>query len=132
MKMANRGSRDVAEGGRIMTPLDKPEIAGTLEFLEVTEIKERRRLIEKQQDTITDDQKILRLLQNEQQRFLQTLILSRGLSLSDDFNVDSDSGVILRTAIEAQHDASGNGSESPDVTDVPEAAQEELAIVAEG
>lgn len=84
--------------GTVRRPLEKPESVGTLTVPETQEIKERRRLIEEMAKAIVDKQKVLGLLRNEHTKFLQGLLSDRGLSLNDDYNVDSDSGLIYRTA----------------------------------
>lgn len=99
--MASNGRSPEAvatEMGSAREQLRQPETAAELTVAETSEIKERRRLIEKVTEDVSDRQKVLQLLRVEQQRFLQTLITSKGLSLADDFNIDAENGVVWRTA----------------------------------
>jgi hypothetical protein len=84
--------------GTAREQIQQPELAAELTVAETTEIKERKRLIEKESENLLDQQKVLQLLRIEQQRYLQSLITGKGLSLADDFNLDAEAGVIWRTA----------------------------------
>jgi hypothetical protein len=96
---AGNGTKAIPNAaGTIRQPLDKPEPVANLAYAEVSEIKERRRLIEKVATDIVDQQKVLGLLRNEQTKYLQGLLEQRGLPMQDDYNVDSEAGVIMRIA----------------------------------
>lgn len=108
------------EAGGLREQLRQPEVVADLSHPEVTEIKERRRLIEKHAEYVTDQQKILRLLQSEQTSFLQRVVTSKGLSLNDEYNLDTDAGVIIRTA---------KAVVAPEPVELPTEAEPELAAV---
>lgn len=93
------------ETGSFSEPLDPPEQAGTISVAEAAEIRERKRLIEAAQDRLkamqeeaSDLSKTIQLLRVENRAFLESLCRARGLSLQDGYNVESDTGVIWRTA----------------------------------
>lgn len=109
-----RTVRPMAKNGKSVTtreqmfrrPLPQPEQAGTIGVGEAAEIRERNRLIEQQQkavkakqDEANDAAKMLTLLRMESGSFLQSLCRERGLNLDDTYNVESESGIIWRTAI---------------------------------
>jgi hypothetical protein len=99
MTKASRSPRPVeTDMGSAREQLTQPELAAELTVAETTEIKERKRLIEQEAERLLDQQKILQLLRMEQQRYLQSLITGKGLSLADDFNLDAEAGVVWRTA----------------------------------
>lgn len=92
------GKDTASDSGSFRQTLDKPEAVASLSVAEASEIKERKRLIENEMLKFSDFQKIIALLRAEQTRYLQSLIQSKGLSLADDYNVDSDGGVIMLVA----------------------------------
>lgn len=84
--------------GTIRKPLERPEKAADLTHAQVTELKERRRLLESYETQANDIIKVVQLLRSEYQKTAQTLIEQSGLSRDDDYNIDTDGGVIWRTA----------------------------------
>lgn len=91
--------------GSVREPLRQPESAAQLTVSEASEIRERKRLIEDATTRAVDAGKIVQLLRNEHMQYLQTLVKSKGLDLSDEFNIDSDAGVVWRTARAATPEA---------------------------
>lgn len=94
----NGSKPEPSEVGFLRQPLDRPKKVADLSFAEVSEIKERRRLIEAKANEAMDLQKVVNLLRMEQVRFLQDVVTGHGLSLRDDHNIDSESGAIFLTA----------------------------------
>lgn len=132
----------MSQNGQVQTntagmkePLKQPEVAADLTVAEASEIKERKRLIDKQIDEVNDANKVLALLRIENQRFLQTLIANKNLPSGDDYNLDSEGGVILRTARAVALDPEPV-DDAPDVGPEPDTSKSKgkkaLAVVAEG
>lgn len=108
----NKGSKQMASrnAGVALDPqakikLDPPEQAGTISVAEAAEIRERTRLLEAQQKLLTEKQdevndiaKMATLLRMESMAYVKNLCQDRGLDLRDDYNVQSESGIIWRTA----------------------------------
>lgn len=95
--------------GIVRQPLKEPEQVGSISVAEAAEIRERRRLREKyeadmkvKQDEIQDIAKVLTILRLENESYLQKLLRERGLKMDDDYNVQSDTGVIWRTAVSVE------------------------------
>jgi hypothetical protein len=91
--------------GQARKPLAEPEQVGTISVAEAGEIRERKRLREKyeadlkaKQDELSDVAKVVTLLRVENEQFLQRLLRDRSLPLEDDYNVQSETGLIWRTA----------------------------------
>jgi hypothetical protein len=84
--------------GTVRKPLDKPQHAADLTVAQVTELKERRRLLERFENEANDAFKVVQLLRGEYQKTAMQLIESHGLDRNDDHNIDTDNGVIWRTA----------------------------------
>ena len=85
--------------------VDPPETAATITVAEAGEIRERKRLMERlgekvkaKQDELNDLVKIAQLMRIEHQQYLTSICRSYGLDLNDDYNVESESGVIWRTS----------------------------------
>ena len=84
--------------GYAREPLRQPEAAAQVSVAEAAEIKERKRLIDAASVAASDAQKVLQLLRNENLQFLQSLVKAKSLAPEDEYNVDSDAGIIWRTA----------------------------------
>lgn len=106
--MANNGrkaSDAPPDMGSARRPLAQPERVGSISVAEAGEIRERKRLREKyedelkaKQDELSDISKIVTLLRVENEQYLQRLLRERDLPLDDDYNVQSETGDIWRTA----------------------------------
>jgi len=91
--------------GMVREPLNPPEEVGSISVAEAAEIRERRRLSESiqaqvkaKQDELNDLMKIGTVIRTEHRSYLEGLCRARGLDTRDDYNIETESGVILRTA----------------------------------
>lgn len=108
----SKANEPTPDMGSARQPLAQPEQVGSISVAEAAEIRERRRLREKQeldvkdfetrllaeQTELDDKRKVLTLLRVEHEQFLQRLLRDRGLPMDDDYNINSESGLIFRTA----------------------------------
>jgi hypothetical protein len=77
--------------------LDRPEKVGDISVAEAAEIKALNKLIGQLSEDAQKAQYLLQLAQSQRSNFLAQLVTGRGLSLSDLYSVNDDSGQILRT-----------------------------------
>lgn len=87
-----------AELGTVRKQLDRPEKAADLTVAQVTELKERKRLVEQYEKEASDLVKVVQLLRSEYQKIAIQLIKDHNLNEGDDHNLDTENGVIWRTA----------------------------------
>jgi hypothetical protein len=94
-----------APQGTVRERVEPPEVVGDISVAEAQEIKERKRLIEaavdkfkEGQDRLNDEAKVITLLRSENRMFLEGLLRAHSLDASDDYNIDSDLGRIVRVA----------------------------------
>ena len=97
-----------SSAGALRRTLDQPEQVGSISVAEAAEIRERKRLREKyetdfqaKQDELGDIAKVITLLRVENEQYLQKLLRERSLSAANDYNVQSESGIIWCTAVPA-------------------------------
>lgn len=84
--------------GKVRKQLEKPALAANLTVAEVSELKERRRLLERFERESSDAYKVMVLLRAEYQKHAQQLVEKYGLDTSNDHNIDTEAGAIWLVA----------------------------------
>lgn len=111
--VANNGRKTAAaktpDLGAARKPLAEPVQVGQISVAEAGEIRERKRLrdlyeeqLKAKQDELGDIAKVVTLLRIENEQYLQRLLRDRNLPMDDDYNVQSETGIIWRTAVAAK------------------------------
>lgn len=75
----------------------QPEPAGEISAMEAAELKALDKLETQQRSDIEHQQRLLVALQNHRRNYARQIVEQHGLSLSDNYNINDDNGLITRT-----------------------------------
>lgn len=84
--------------GSFVERLNKPEVVGELTAGEAQEIRARNDLLKLVEADVLKSQRLLAVARNEKNQFIRNVVVTRGLDLRHEYNVDDDSGLVYLVA----------------------------------
>jgi hypothetical protein len=87
----------VTMGGQAFVQLDEPETVAEMTAAEARELAALGALISRLADDAQHAQRVLNVATNQRMAFLRSVIGGRDLPLSDLYNINDETGAILRT-----------------------------------